>query len=403
MYERYLECQRGRAGNRSRRATSITRLRAGSRLVAAIAAVLLLVSAGPWAIAAEALVWTRLPDLPDAEGFAGPFAGVSHGALVVAGGANFPDAKPWQGGSKVWYDSIHVLDKPDGAWRSIDKLPRPLGYGVSLTTERGIVCIGGSDAQRHYADCFLLAVEGNVARTSSLPALPRPCANACGALLGRSIYVAGGLEEASDAVALKTFWALDLDHIDQGWQELDPWPGEGRMLATAGVQDGAFHLFGGAALLAGSDGAPVRRWLRDCYRFVPGRGWQRIADLPRAVVAAPSPAPAIGQTHLLVLGGDDGKQVNDPPQTHRGFGREVLAYHTDTGTWSVQGKLPFSLVTTLVVRWNERIVVPGGEAKPGVRSVEVWSGATAAARCSLPSAPGCTCSTRARRRSSIPR
>ena len=52
--------------------------------------------------------WERLPSLPDREGFAGLFAGVSGGALLVAGGANFPDAKPWEGGKKVWYDTVFV-------------------------------------------------------------------------------------------------------------------------------------------------------------------------------------------------------------------------------------------------------------------------------------------------------
>ena len=60
--------------------------------------------------------WTRLPSLPDKEGFAGSFAGVSNGALIVAGGANFPDKKPWEGGGKVWYDTVFVLQRPDGEW-----------------------------------------------------------------------------------------------------------------------------------------------------------------------------------------------------------------------------------------------------------------------------------------------
>ncbi|MEX2112266.1 MAG: sodium/solute symporter [Pirellulales bacterium] len=298
----------------------------------------------------------------------------------MAGGANFPEAMPWEGGTKVWHDSIFVLERPDAAWRIAGKLPRPLGYGVSLTTERGVVCIGGSDAQRHYAECFLLDFVNGSPETSPLPALPRPTANACGALLGSTIYLAGGLERPTDTIAMRTFWSLDLDRIDRGWRELEAWPGDERMLATAGAQDGAFYLFGGAALEANGDGKPTRRWLRDGYRYQPGQGWRRIADLPRQVVAAPSPAPAIGQTHLLVLGGDDAAQVDDPPQSHRGFSKEVLAYHTITDTWSVPGELPFSLVTTGAVRWHDRIVVPGGETKPGVRSVQVWSATVATKR-----------------------
>jgi len=70
--------------------------------------------------------WKRLPSLPDNEGFAGPLAGVSNGALIVAGGANFPDKKPWDGGKKVWYDTVFVLEKPNGEWKIAGKLPRPV-------------------------------------------------------------------------------------------------------------------------------------------------------------------------------------------------------------------------------------------------------------------------------------
>ena len=60
-----------------------------------------------------ALEWGRLPDLPDREGFAGVFSGVvSEGEedfLVVAGGANFPDGRPWEDGKKIYYDGIYIL------------------------------------------------------------------------------------------------------------------------------------------------------------------------------------------------------------------------------------------------------------------------------------------------------
>src|SRR5918993_2565532 len=58
--------------------------------------------------------WSSLPPLPDPIGFAGPYAGVSNGALLVAGGANFPDGPPWEGKPKVWHDRIFLLTAPDG-------------------------------------------------------------------------------------------------------------------------------------------------------------------------------------------------------------------------------------------------------------------------------------------------
>jgi hypothetical protein len=53
--------------------------------------------------AAVEIVKTELAALPDAHGFAGCFAGLSGGRLLVAGGANFPDGvMPWDGGKKTW-------------------------------------------------------------------------------------------------------------------------------------------------------------------------------------------------------------------------------------------------------------------------------------------------------------
>jgi N-acetylneuraminic acid mutarotase len=140
------------------------------------------------------LQWTPLPALPDKLGVAGPFVGTHNGALLVAGGANFPEKLPWQGGTKVWHDTVFVLEKPDAAWKVAGQLPRPLGYGVSLSTRDGVICLGGSDAQRHYADVFLLRWESGELKTAPLPSLPKSCSNLCGALLGNTIYVAGGIE-----------------------------------------------------------------------------------------------------------------------------------------------------------------------------------------------------------------
>jgi len=325
----------------------------------------------------QALDWSRLPAIPDRVGFAGPIAGVSDGMLVVAGGANFPERPPWQGGAKVWYDTVRTLDSPSGTWRELGKLPRQLGYAVSLTTPRGIACLGGSDSQRHYRDCFLLRIERGAVVTEPLADLPRGCANACGALVGNTIYLAGGLATPGDTAALDTFWSLDVADRKARWQSHPSWPGPARMLAVAGAHEGAFYLFSGASLTADAGGRAKRTWLRDAYRYTPEAGWKRIADLPRVAVAAPSPAPEIISGRLALFGGDDGSQLDVAPEAHRGFAKTALIYDTRTNTWT-EIPLRFSLVATPAVRWNERIVVAGGESRPGVRSTEVWQGGPAA-------------------------
>lgn len=333
-------------------------------------------------LAADSTGWSKLPSLPDKEGFASMFAGVSGGALLAAGGANFPDKKPWEGGKKVWHDTVFVLEKPDGAWKVAGKLPRPLGYGVSVTHESGVVCVGGSDAERHYAETFLLSVEWTgqttgrqispAIRSKSLPSLPLPVANMSGALLGNTLYLAGGIEKPDSTSALKIFYALDLAAKQPAWRELEPWPGPARMLAVAAAQDGSVFLVSGADLSTGPDGKPVRTYMKDGYRYTPGKGWKRIADLPRFAVAAPSPAPTLGTTQLLVMSGDDATQLSVAPTEHKGFPKSVLAYDTRADRWTEAAPTPAPRVTAPTAQWNGAWLVVSGEQKPGIRSPEVW-------------------------------
>jgi len=322
----------------------------------------------------DALDWRQLPPIPDPIGLAGPFAGVSHDALIVAGGANFPDKLPWEGGRKVWHDAAYVLDKTNGAWRSSFKLPRPLGYGVSVTTPEGVLCIGGSDPTQHVRDVFLLTWHEGELNHQELAPLPEPLANSCGAVVGHTVYVAGGTSSPDATHALKNFWALDLSLRGATWKQLEPWPGPARMLATAASLGGSFYVVGGTDLHPDASGKPARTYLKDAYRFTPGQGWSRIADMPNPVVAPPTPAPRINGTQFLIVGGDDGSLADfEPKSQHPGFPKRILSYDVRRDAWSVAGEAPASRATLPTTLWHGLYVIPSGEVRPGVRSPEVWA------------------------------
>ena len=316
--------------------------------------------------------WKQLPSLPDAEGFAGSFAGVSNGALLVAGGTNFPGKKPWEGGKKAWYDTVYVLESPTAKWKVAGKLPRPLGYGVSVTHNNGLVCAGGSDRDRHYADVFRLEWSKGKLMTTQLPSLSRPIANCCGAMVGDVLYVAGGLETPDANETTNRAWQIDLGSKSPRWTEIATWPGSRRMLAVAAGFKGQFWLIGGVDLSAGSDGTAQRHYLTDAYRYGPLNGWKRIADLPHSIVAAPSPAP-FDKKAIYSLGGDDGIQAAIPPEKHRGFGKTYLRYDVAADKWTEAGTIVAPRATVPCVFWKNSWVLPGGEVRPGIRSPEVWS------------------------------
>ena len=106
------------------------------------------------------LKWESLPPIPDPNGFASPFAGVSYGALIVAGGSNFPDKKPWEGGTKVWYDSVFALDKPDRQMWSGSENCRDRSRAVfPLQQQVESRASAAATPTECYADCFLLELQ----------------------------------------------------------------------------------------------------------------------------------------------------------------------------------------------------------------------------------------------------
>lgn len=323
--------------------------------------------------AAPRLEWQRLPDLPDVLGVAGAFAGVSHDALLVAGGANFPDKMPWAGGAKTWWQAVYVLPEPGGEWQSGFKLPRPCAYGVSVSYSNAVVCIGGSDAAVHRPEVFLLEWDGRRVLSRELPRLPFGIAHACGEVLDGHVYVSGGIDAPAAITALRSFLSLDLAAPDRGWQKLEPWPGPGRMLASCAVANGHFYLLGGVSLQAGKDRAPVRDYLDDVYAFTPGAGWKVMGRLPRAVAAAPSPCPIL-EDCLFVPGGDDGSLLSfEPKSQHPGFPARTWCYSLIPNQWTEAEPPPAPRATLPVVVWRGLHVLVSGEVRPGVRSPEIWT------------------------------
>lgn len=341
------------------------------------------------------LDWSPIASLPESVTTAGAFVGISDDVLIVAGGASYADEPAANDNPEACHDRIFLLDlstlqegtteSPTRAtlWReSKQRLPQPLANGVSLTTSEGLLCIGGSDGSNHYRDVFLLRIhEGDVQRID-LPPTPRPVAYACGAQAGGVVYVAGGRESPDTSQALKTFWSLDLEQpVDKRrWRELEPWPGRPRMHAVAGAQADSFFLFSGVDLVPGDDGTIIPEYLRTGFTYAPQRGWRCTTNVPWSVATAPSPAACLGQTHLAILGGDDGESSSLPVASGNHGSRspqKILAYEAVTDTWTTIGELAdegmISIpADTACVPWGDSFLLAGGEVRNGKGAPQIW-------------------------------
>ena len=327
----------------------------------------------------EWLAATSLPPVPDSLGVAGAFAGVSRGTLIAGGGANFPNGMPWENGTKIWHETVWALPFGTDVWTPAPAMAGPRGYGVSVSVpapDNRVINVGGSDADRHYADAFAWLWADGAVKTSALPPLPHPVANMGGALAGDTLYIVGGTETPQSTEALATLYALNITEagLKEGWKRLDDLPGKGRILPAVTVLRNELFVMSGAALAPGADGKPTREYLRDTWSYKPGRGWKQLADMPRPAVAAPvlAPKPQVSLS-FYVMGGDDGSLVDfQPVENHPGFPANVLAYDAITDTWTDRGAAPISVVTAPIVPLaDDRAVVVSGEIRPGVRTPAV--------------------------------
>lgn len=319
------------------------------------------------------VVVAALPALPDAHGFAGCFAGVAGGRLLVAGGANFPDGvMPWDGGRKVWHDGVFALDlaAPEAGWKQVGKLPEVAGYGVSIQVPQGVLLVGGGNLSHHFTATRLLRWQDGGIAVAELPGLPIPLANACGAAVGGRVHLVGGTTGPDATTASSRHFVMDPGDPAAGWTELAPLPGDGVMLAAAAAADGGLLVAGGCALHAGPDGKPARTYLKSCWKFTTA-GWRAVADLPRAAVGAASPA-WIANGKPVLAGGDDGSQAGGDPRQHRGFCRDLLAYDAGTDHWTRWAELKTGLPVTLPgVAIGGGYILVSGEIRPGVRTPQV--------------------------------
>ncbi|MBN1844640.1 MAG: hypothetical protein JW810_03085 [Sedimentisphaerales bacterium] len=387
---------------------------------------------------ADYLEWTELVALPDPLGVAGPFAGVhldpddpDNEVLIVAGGANFPvaDGQLLWDVPKRYHDRAWVLIRKTGddgtrryAWLSDYRIARPRAYGACASSPHGVVCIGGTDGERAYADVFILSWDaaGRQLRQTPLPPLPEPSHGGQAVIIDNILYVVGGMSGLRLDSATRNMWSLDLSRYgddsrkeDFRWKKVLPWPGPARAMAVVVGQHNGFdpclYVMSGRrqpapgeddprAIAVSKDETVIA--LRDVYEFCPARydasayhpdtgdyhgtgrrkqPWRRRKDAPFSFMAG-SGAP-VGQSHIFILAGADGSHLREvfehrritmDQYDHPGFPRRSLAYHTITDTWIEAGATPANQVTTPAVSWGDDIFIVSGEIRPRVRTARAW-------------------------------
>ncbi|WP_076932207.1 hypothetical protein [Proteiniphilum saccharofermentans] len=318
-----------------------------------------------------------LPSLQDKEenrGVAGVFSGFVGNELIIAGGANFPDKMPWEGGKKNWERTLYHAhtDTMDFQWGIItDFLPAAIAYGVSIQLAEGLLCIGGCDMKRCFDDVFLIYKEGGVFKISyDWPSLPVPLANATGALLNNKIYIAGGQEKMSEENATNHFFVLDLDHKDKGWVALPSWDGNARGYAVSvAIENGespVFYLFSGRDYRSSG----YVEILTDGHMYDPFvNRWTRLQGFFPVMAGT----AFVHSENIVFLGGVT--KLFPGSYEHPGFENILRVYDRISHRFVHEEILPFSVpVTTNIAVRENNFYITSGEIKPGIRTPSVYEG-----------------------------
>ena len=340
----------------------------------------------------------RLPDVggKDNLGVAGPMVGVFGDSLIIAGGANFPEGMPWEGGKKIFQNQVYLYSI-DGEGLRFQKqfdLDRGIGYSANFDFEHKLYSAGGEDENGALSQvsCYSLSPSAGLQKTK-LPDLPVPLSN--GGLSGNKdhLYFIGG--ENSEFVSDKIY-GLDLNDEPSGWKEIMNLPYPISHAVVVGDLGEKIYVLGGRKRNLNSRS--------DIYDSVleihvgEDRSIRAITKLPRTVAAGTG---IYHQGRIFVFGGDDGStfhQVEDAlgaiqlesdsskreklieaknklQVNHPGFSRENWVYDISTGSWfKGEDMRGISPVTTTAIMKDQLIIIPSGEVRAGVRTNEILVG-----------------------------
>ena len=348
--------------------------------------------------------WEKVAELPKqngkekALGVAGAIIGISLNKLMIAGGANFPDAMPWEGGIKKYHNTIYIFEKLDNKIVQLQKqfqLPYNIAYAASVSTPLGIVAVGGENENGYSKRVLLIQWDKDTATPilRELPELPTPLASASAVAFNNTLYVAGG-ENASGTLDL--FFMLDLQNPSAGWKSLPalPKPTSHAVITLQANNDTTLLLIGGRMKNTNA----ISTFYNTVFAFdFILQQWKPLAPLPYPLSAGTG--IALNRLEILLFGGDKAtvfhkvetlmlainaendknkkmqliQEKNNILAKHEGFSKDILLYNFQKDAWQVIDYLPFPTpVTTTAIKWGSQIVLPSGEIKAGVRTPYIF-------------------------------
>lgn len=335
---------------------------------------------------------TEFAGFPENLGLAGMAASKTQKGILMAGGANFPDKLPWEGGKKIYSDKIFLWDGSELAPVGLPfKLPQPGGYFGYTSAGEHLLIAGGETSDGVSQKSYLISSR----QITELPVLPIAVTSPVLININENIYLLGG-----DTASETTRQFLLLDRTQNQWKKLPDLPVPA---ANASVFYAQNHIYLAGGRSKNPNGISTLNSGIFRYSFKTQK-WEKETEIQVGGHSSPFVAPAFftwKERYLIFAGGDDGKtyhnietllskiasaptaeqkeeltkQKNYLVKHHQGFNNKVLVYDTKAKKWLPETYLPFpAQVTTASVADHNFLYIISGEIRPGIRTPKIWVG-----------------------------
>jgi len=329
--------------------------------------------------------WKLLAPLPDRVGFAGMFGGVLNDRLVAGGGSQFPEKPLWLKGEKAFSDRIFTLSSLDGKWvEHSARLPIQMGNFACATTREAIYVVGGLNASGCLRQGWEIRADGDGFAFTALPDLPQALGYGAAAIVGRRLYVIGGLDTPASKAPSASVWSLDLvePRAQVTWRRAADLPGPGVFVAATATEGKNLFVFGGVGFDPAGKVIPAK----GAYKLDAAAGqWERLPELPEPRVGISTPCPVIPGGRFFLVGGY-AEVFPGAPREHPGFSAQTLYFDLAAQKYEKGPPLPVTpvpdrdspgdagpapMIGAPCVLWRDHVIVIGGEVRASVRTPAV--------------------------------
>ena len=336
----------------------------------------LILAAGLVACHTETMKVTELKSIPDAayaKGVSAPFCGVVGDALVVAGGANFPDKSLLEGGAKRVYADIWA--HTDGEWAHVGVLPDSTAYGATFAVDGALVLAGGNVCGVTTDKVYELTLQDGAAVLRALPPLPEPMEQCGWTRDGDRLYLVGG-------VGTTAVYACTIG--EYVWTRLADLP-EPLVQPVAFASGGSLYVWGGfnpETLEVSDKGLVISSEVEKSL-------WREAPSIPDGGTFVGATGATLPDGRLAVVGGVNraifARALHNTPEdripylskepAEYQFRQAVYIFDPASGAWTLLGADPACALAGpgVAVRPAGGLYVAGGELKPGVRSPRIFS------------------------------